>query len=62
MKTWFKKIFAALWIVIVLMQAFQNVSLVDAAVPVDYKPNYKIEAQLNDYLSIMEKVKAGINQ
>jgi|GEM_PF-244269 len=59
MKSWFKHIIIAGRIVLTLAQAFQPHQFVEAAVPAEYRPNYKIGAQRNNVQDLLVKIQAA---
>ena len=59
MKSLVKKLIAAGRISVVLLQAFQPVSFVEAAIPVEYRPNYKIASQRNNIQDLLVKIQAA---
>lgn len=59
MKSWFKHLLLTGWVVATLLQAFQPVDFVEAAIPVEYRPNYKIEAQRNEVQDLLVKIQAA---
>lgn len=59
MKKRFKHLLAAAWIMLTLLQAFKPDGFVDAAIPVEYRPNYKIEAQRNEVQDLLVKIQAA---
>ncbi|MBP6910712.1 hypothetical protein KBC03_03865 [Patescibacteria group bacterium] len=43
----------------VFAQAFSPASVVEAAIPTDYRPNYKISTQWNEILDLLVKIQAA---
>lgn len=59
MKSWFKHFLTVAWIGVTLTQIFINPQTLEAAIPVDYRPNYKISAQRNEIQDLLVKIQAS---
>lgn len=53
-----KKIVAMLWMIAILMQSYQIVPSVEAAIPAEYKPNYKFDAEWDKIEDLNVKINA----
>jgi hypothetical protein len=53
-----KKLVAILWMITILMQSYQVVPYVDAAIPAEYKPNYKFDAEKDKIEELNVKINA----
>ena len=61
MKSWFKHLILTTWVIATLTQAFQHADPAQAAIPVEYRPNYKIESQRNEIQDLLVKIQAAKN-
>ena len=59
MKIWLKYLVVSVWMLLALTQAFHPSAETSAAIPVEYRPNYKIERQWSEILDILVKIQAA---
>lgn len=59
MKSRLKHLFTASWMVLTLTQIFMHADPLEAAIPVEYTPNYKISSQRNDIQDLLVKIQAN---